>query len=302
MLAPATTGCVYHDTCIKVTSPGHDWCRNLVFAEQWPIGSSFDEAVPILRPDGGVPRGCRCYNDAETQIFEDKAPACRFEAFLDELELAARQECQSLVMPGYDHNCWTSVGMQASIAETHFPDGVGTCIGNCEYGGPPIGGSCPDPNPYECATGGGSDGGCASEGGDETSASDSGLDDTGSDTSGGMLLDIDALIACVELDCEVDRALARQLYVDPSPLLEQGTVLVHVAKLQRHVLQGVEPDSIVHALGLRSGDRLESVNGIVIRDLDSALHAYVQLGDATTLEVRIKRGSQWLDFTYTLVP
>jgi cytochrome c oxidase subunit 1 len=31
-LAPSSSGCVYHDTCIKVTSPGHDWCSNLALA------------------------------------------------------------------------------------------------------------------------------------------------------------------------------------------------------------------------------------------------------------------------------
>jgi hypothetical protein len=41
---------------------------------------------------------------------------------------------------------------------------------------------------------------------------------------------------------------------------------------------------------------------MIIRDLDSALRAYALLGDATTLDVKIKRGSQWLDFTYTFVP
>jgi hypothetical protein len=306
-LAPGSAGCVYHDTCVKVTSPGHDWCRNVALAKQWPIGGSFEDGESILRPDGAAPRGCRCYNDAEQQVIDDEAPECKFEGIIDELELAARQECQSLVPPGHDHNCWTTSGLQASIVEDHFRQEYGTCIGNCVYGAPPVGGSCPKPSPYECATGGGTDGdgddeGCGSEGDAESGAGDSGLDDTGSDTSGGVLLDLDGFVACEGRDCEIDEAFARRLHTDPSLLLTEPTRLVYQAKTQRHVLSNVDPGSLAHALGLRTGDQLEAIDGMIIHDLDSALQAYVQLQDATTLEVRVQRGSQWLDFTYTLVP
>lgn len=182
-LAPSSSGCVYHDTCIKVTSPGHDWCSNLALAKQWPVGGSFEDAESIVRPDGFPPRGCRCYND----------------------------------------------------------------------------------------------------------------------TSGGLLFDIDAFVACDGRRCEIDETFARRLYHDPSPLLARGARLVYHTKAQRHVLTNVEPGSLAHALGLRTGDQLESVDGMVIDDLDSALQAYAQLGDATELEVRVKRGSQWLDFTYSFV-
>jgi hypothetical protein len=285
-----------------VTSPGTDYCRNLAGAKQWPAGGSIDDAEPILRPDGGSPRGCRCYNDAELGIFETKAPVCRFDAFLDELALATRQECQSLVMPGYDHNCWSAAGSNASIVEGPFIQGPGACIGNCQYGAPPAGGSCPQPNPYECATGDGGDDGCGAEDVTETGMGGSGVDDTGSDTSGAVLGDLDSFIACEALGCEIDETFARRLRADPSPLLDQPARLVYHAERQRHVFDGVEPGSLAHALGFRSGDVLESVEGIVIRDLDSALRAYLELGDATAIEVKVKRGSQWLDFTYTFVP
>jgi hypothetical protein len=306
-VTPGSSGCVYPDTCIKVTSPGHDWCRNLALAKQWPVGGTFEEdGASILRPDGFAPRGCRCYNDADNQIFHDMAPECRYEGFLDELELAARQECQALVPPGYDHNCWTTSGLQASIVEDHFRQGYGACIGNCEYGNPPAGGSCPEPSPYECANGDGTDGdadeGCDSEGDVVTSTSDTGLDDTGSDTSGGIFLEVDAFVTCDRHDCEIDEAFARRLYFDPSPLLAERTRLVYQTKIQRHVLSNVEPGSLAYALGLRTGDRLEAIDGKIIHDLDSALQAYTRLQDATILEVRVQRGSRWLDFEYTLVP
>jgi hypothetical protein len=301
-LAPVAGGCVYHDTCIKVITPGTNWCRNVALAKMWPVGGSFEDAEPILRPDGGVPQGCRCYNDAEHQILDEKVPECRYQQFLDDLAQAAREECQALVPPGYDHNCWTVSGSEASVVEGEFENGPGSCVGNCEYGSPPMDGSCPNPSPYECATGGFGDEGCESEDDFETSTGDSRVDDTTGDTSGGILADIDSFVDCQEQDCEIDEAFARGLYADPSPLLDQGTRLVHDSKLQRHVLSNVEPGSLAHELGLRTGDVLESVDKVIIHDLDSALQVYMQLGDATAVDVRVKRGSRWLDFTYTFVP
>lgn len=301
-LAPAVGGCVYHDACIKVTSAGNDWCRNVALAKMWPVGGSFEDAEPILRPDGTAPQGCRCYNDAEHQIFEDKVPECQYQEFIDDLEQAAREECQALVPPGYDHNCWTTSGAQASVVEGQFGNGAGSCIGNCEYGSPPVGGSCPNPSPYECATGGFGDEGCDSGGDPETSTGDSGLDDTSGNTSGGVLGDIDSFVDCQAQDCEIDEAFARHLYADPSPLIDQGTRMIYDSRLGRHVLSNVERGSLVYALGLRTGDVLESVDETIIHDLDSALQVYEQLGDATAIDVRVKRGTRWLDFTYTFVP
>ncbi len=303
-LTPGTSGCIYHDTCIKVTSPGHDWCRNVVLARQWPAGGSFEDAALILRPDGSVPRGCRCYNDAEDETLNLHVPECRFLAFVDELEQAARQECESLVMPGHDHNCWTTSGPQASIVEDQFFRGAGSCVGNCEYGPQPAQGSCPTPNPYECATGddgGGGDDGCSS-GGADTGGGESGLDETGNESSGGVMSDFDGLIACDAHRCELDESFVRGLYDDPSPLLAQGARLVYHADARRHVLRGVERGSVAFALGLRDGDWIESVDGMTIHDFESAVQAYVSLRDADALEVRVKRGTQWLDFTYTFVP
>ena len=46
---------------------------------------------------------------------------------------------------------------------------------------------------------------------------------------------------------------------------------------------------------------LAAVGETTISDLDSALAAYARLADADTVRVLVKRGSQWLDFTYTFV-
>lgn len=294
-IAPSSTGCIYPDKCIKVTSPGHDWCRNLTNALQWPAGGSIEDAEPVLQANGATPKGCRCFNDAEHQILEDEVPECHFDKLLEELEQAARQECQSLVLPGYDHNCWTVGGPDASVAEPEFFDKVGACIGNCEYGGPPAGGSCPDPNPYECGSG---DGGydCEPEQGDDTGTG------AGGQGSEGAMSELAASISCSGSECEIDEAFAWKLYTNPSILLGQGTTMVFDSKVERHVFFGVYPGSVAHALGLRDGDRLEAINGKTIDDLDTAFRAYIDSRDADVLEVRVQRGAQWVDFVYTFVP
>lgn len=297
LLSPGSTGCIYPDKCIKVTSAGHDWCRNLTNALQWPIGGSIDDAEPVIYANGATPKGCRCFNDAEDQILEDKVPECQLDKLLDELEQAARLECQALVKPGYDHNCWTVGGADASVVEPMYSEGAGACIGNCEYGNPPAGGSCPDHNPYECATGdgGGAAGGCELEEGADTSTGG------GGDESEGAMSEPGEVISCHGNECEIDELFARELYSDPSRLAEQGVRVVYDPDALRHIFKGIAPGSVAYALGLRDEDRLESINDLIIDDLDSALQAYLDARDAKALDVRVLRGSQWVDFTYTFV-
>lgn len=296
-LGSGPTGCIYPDSCIRVNSSGHDWCSNMANAQQWPAGGSFEDAQPILRPDGGTPRGCRCFNDAEHQVLEDGVPECHLTELWDEVETATRQECQSLVLPGFDHNCWTISGPQASSVEDPFREGPGSCIGNCEYGGPPAGGSCPELNPYECATG---DGGGACAQGDQSGDDTGAVETTGGDSEG--VTPAQGTIACDGNECTVARAFAAQLYDDPSLLLSQSARLVYDAKSRRHGFIGVFPGTIAHALGFRTNDILESVNGTTIHDLDSALEAYVALRDALVLQVRVERDSQWVDLVITIGP
>ncbi|MCA9704523.1 MAG: hypothetical protein KDK70_01600 [Myxococcales bacterium] len=285
-----------------MTSPGHDWCRNLANALQWPANGSIEDAGPIVDAEGAPPRGCRCFNDAEHQILGDMVPACKVDALLAELEDAARQDCQSLVQPGFDHNCWQANGANASTPEGEIPeDGPGACIGNCEYGAPPSGGSCPDPTPYECETGDGGGGLCETTGFGTGSES---ADSTGDlDTSGGIMeLNADQFISCEEMTCEIDRSFARMIHDDPTLLLGESTRIHHDRVVQRHVFVDVEPGSIAYTRGLRTGDRLESVDGTVIDGLDAALHVYAQSANEDVLDVRVMRGRQWLDFEYVFVP
>ncbi|PRP94794.1 PDZ domain-containing protein [Enhygromyxa salina] len=87
-----------------------------------------------------------------------------------------------------------------------------------------------------------------------------------------------------------------------SLLLGEDTTLVYDTTASRFAFQGVTTGSLSAELGLRDGDRLESVNGTTIDDLEAALYAISENDTATELRVRVQRGTQWVDFTYTLVP
>lgn len=277
----SSTGCVLPDECILVSKPGRDWCAILVGAEMWPIGQPEDaEAVMDVQ---GAPRGCTCFNDDESQVLYDKAPESYYDILVASIDGAARLKCDSLVPAGYEHNCF-EVGVDGPAIETPFSPGFGVCVGDCTYTH-----DCGDPTPHECeeiVEGGGDE---AGEGGD-----------TGTNDFGGAL-DAPGHVSCAGTDCQIDRGFARSIWDEPSVLLEEHSRLVFDADIARFVFDDVRAGSLAEALGLRDGDVLESVDGVVIDDLDAGLKVYSASTEAPTLEVRIERSGRWIDYTYTFV-
>ena len=279
LLGPSSTGCIIPDKCILVITSGHDWCRVLSGAKMWPIGQP-DEAVDVQRPEGGPPIGCACFNDAEHDVLEDEVPANYMATLQAKIEQAARDACDAQVPAGYDHNCYI-VGPEGPQPESPYGDGPGQCVGGCAYTG-----DCEDPNPYECEAivGDGDPGGPSETGGED-----------------GPLNPVDDIF-CSGTDCEIDEGFATSLWLDPSPLADEGTRLIYDPSLARFVFDAVGNDTVADQLGFRDGDVLESVNGIIIDDLDAALGVYAQSGTADALRVRVARSSRWIDFNFTFVP
>jgi general secretion pathway protein C len=60
-------------------------------------------------------------------------------------------------------------------------------------------------------------------------------------------------------------------------------------------LFGIRPGTLLSALGLKSGDRIESINGFDIGDPEKALQAYARLRTASHLRVHVNRGGSPLD-------
>jgi hypothetical protein len=285
LVLPSSSGCIIPDYCIKVVVSGKKWCRYLGDAQMWPIGKP-EESVPVVTSDGGPPTGCVCYNVVEQQVLSTKAPTSHYQILLDEIDAAARDDCASLVPAGYDHSCYEP---EVSIAESPFPGGSGDCVGDCSYVNPPPGKSCPNPNPFECA------GTQPPSPMGETGEGDEG------DETGGVLAP-GSFIACVGTDCSVDRDVAKMLWSDPRVLAADGAYLEYDSSLSRFEFVEVPRGSVAYALGLRTGDILESVAGTTIDGLDTALAVYADSAAVDSLKVTMRRGQRWIDFTYMFVP
>jgi hypothetical protein len=290
--ATVNVGCILPDYCIKIQTSGKNNCVYLEEAVMWPAGQPEKiEPVPSSHMAPG-PTGCICLNSTEQNIIDFEVPLAEYDVLLDEIEKAARQACHSLVPAGWDHNCFVNSGPGAPTPIGSFVRGLGNCVGNCIYANPPPGGTCPDPNPYECAEGGAETGG--EDHTDDTDDTDDGSDDPG--------LGAGDYIDCEGRTCDIDRKFAEMLYSYPELLADEGTTLVYDPTSSRFLFQGITMESLPGAMGLENGDQLESINNVTVDGLQSAFATIADNANTHSLRVRVKRGTQWIDFTYNFVP
>jgi general secretion pathway protein C len=66
-------------------------------------------------------------------------------------------------------------------------------------------------------------------------------------------------------------------------------------------LFGIRPGSVLGTLGLRNGDRLESINGFEIASPEKALQAYAQLRTASHLRVQLHRVGKPLELDLNII-
>jgi general secretion pathway protein C len=66
-------------------------------------------------------------------------------------------------------------------------------------------------------------------------------------------------------------------------------------------LFGIKPSSLLNTLGLRNGDRLESVNGFDVANPAKALEAYARLSTATRFHVRLERSGKPLELDLNIL-
>lgn len=98
---------------------------------------------------------------------------------------------------------------------------------------------------------------------------------------------------------------ARELLADPLALADAARIEPHADGrggfdgLQVH---DVQPGGVAHDLGLRSGDVVNSANGMPLRSLDEALAAYQALREPTVDQVRFRvhRGGAPVDIVVQL--
>lgn len=92
-----------------------------------------------------------------------------------------------------------------------------------------------------------------------------------------------------------EKTLSRFLANPGCLLAESGRVESRAGVYQ---LSGVTRDSLLWQLGLRTGDQLQSVNGLPLSTIEDAFTAFDVLRDETTWHVIVRRGSRHMSLRY----
>jgi len=97
----------------------------------------------------------------------------------------------------------------------------------------------------------------------------------------------------------IHRVGEREVEIDRSAV---GDIFEHYAELVRRLriapekegvrLFGIRPGSVLEALGLSNGDRVESIDGLDVRDPREAIEAYTRLQNTSHMTVAITRGGK----------
>jgi general secretion pathway protein C len=91
-------------------------------------------------------------------------------------------------------------------------------------------------------------------------------------------------------ETHVDRSAVDEVLRSPSRLLRG--VRVDPDGAPGFALRGIRPGTVLHAVGLRTGDRLLDINGFSLRNVEDAMAAYARLRTASRWELRIARNDQ----------
>jgi general secretion pathway protein C len=96
---------------------------------------------------------------------------------------------------------------------------------------------------------------------------------------------------------DVDRRNVEQTLRDPLATLGPVRVVPEQkdGKLVGIRLFGIRPSTLLGSIGLRSGDRLESINGFSVASPEKALEAYAHLRTARRLSVHLSRVGRPVD-------
>ncbi len=98
----------------------------------------------------------------------------------------------------------------------------------------------------------------------------------------------------------VDRATVERMLENPAELM--GTAVVVPEKENGRVaglrVARLKPGSPLAAIGLREGDRLDTLNGFALGDPESAMSAYARLRGASRLSMTVVRGGKPMQIDY----
>jgi general secretion pathway protein C len=101
---------------------------------------------------------------------------------------------------------------------------------------------------------------------------------------------------------EVDRTTLDRVLDGQQQLLMQTRVVPDTidGRIAGLKLVGVKPDSLLGAIGLLDGDRLEAINGLDITTPEKALEAYARVRTGEKFSVRLTRGGAPMTIDYAV--
>lgn len=105
-----------------------------------------------------------------------------------------------------------------------------------------------------------------------------------------------------DTEFNVDRGVVDKILANQAVLMRSARIVPEQqnGKIVGIRLFGIRPDTLLGTLGLKSGDRLESINGFNMTSPEKALEAYARLRTASSLDVKINRRGQPMDIQYNI--
>ena len=100
----------------------------------------------------------------------------------------------------------------------------------------------------------------------------------------------------------VDRGVVDKILENQAELMRQARIVPEQenGKVVGIRLFGVRPDTLLGALGMENGDRLEKINGFDMTSPEKALEAYARLRTADHLTVSVNRRGQETNLDYAI--
>ena len=100
----------------------------------------------------------------------------------------------------------------------------------------------------------------------------------------------------------VDRGVVDKILENQAELMRQARIVPEQenGKVVGIRLFGVRPDTLLGALGMENGDRLEKINGFDMTSPEKALEAYARLRTADHLTVSVNRRGQEMNLDYNI--
>jgi general secretion pathway protein C len=113
------------------------------------------------------------------------------------------------------------------------------------------------------------------------------------DDPGGLLAVVKSKIHKVsDTEFNIDRSVVDQILENQAELMKSARIVPEASdgKVLGIRLFGIKSESLLGALGLKNGDRLESINGFNMGSPEKALEAYARLRTASQLDITVNRG------------